>query len=369
MGAVFRDASFQAGLRGSLAVLLVVGGVWLAYLAWPVVQALLIAVVIATALWPWVSRLSSLPIGPRRWRLPRVVATGLIYLVTFATAGLMVWVVLAEGLPYVDRVLAAYPEQARVVREYVEPFRAGDIAGGAARVAGDVAQEAAGTADAAAGGPAAGAADEATATRNVGRLALGLFGGLATLALVLLFTFFLLLEGHRFAQWLVLALPRDARPQARAVGLRVRDRISAWVLAQAIYGTVSGLIVGGGMALLQVPSPWLYGVAGAILAVLPGIGPSVAAIPAFLVALDLAPWQPVAVAVFGLALYVVDSTTVSTRIYGHLLRLPMFVVLLSLFLGGALMGVWGALVAAPVAAAIQVVLRDLVQPDRAGDDR
>ncbi len=54
-----------------------------------------------------------------------------------------------------------------------------------------------------------------------------------------------------------------------------------------------------------------------------------AAIPAFLVALGLAPWQPVAVAIFALALYVADSTMVSTRIYGGMLRIPMFVVLVA----------------------------------------
>jgi predicted PurR-regulated permease PerM len=89
----------------------------------------------------------------------------------------------------------------------------------------------------------------------------------------------------------------------------------------------------------------------------------VALLPAFGVALGLSGWQAVAVAAFGLAMYVVDSTTLSPKIYGELLQLPMFAVLLALLLGAALMGVWGAMIAAPVAAGLQSVLEDQIRSD------
>jgi predicted PurR-regulated permease PerM len=58
-------------------------------------------------------------------------------------------------------------------------------------------------------------------------------------------------------------------------------------------------------------------------------------------------------------MYIIDSTALSTRIYGGLLHLPMFVVLLALLIGAALLGVWGAMIAAPVAAGVQTLLEDL----------
>ena len=116
------------------------------------------------------------------------------------------------------------------------------------------------------------------------------------------------------------------------------------------------------MALFQLPSPWLYGLIGATLGIFPGLGPWIAMVPAFVVALGLSVWQATAVAVFGLSMYVIDSITLSTKIYGELLRVPMFVVLLALLIGGALLGVWGAMIAAPVAAGILSVLEDSVDP-------
>jgi predicted PurR-regulated permease PerM len=78
--------------------------------------------------------------------------------------------------------------------------------------------------------------------------------------------------------------------------------------------------------------------------------------------MGMSAWQAFAVGAFGVTMYLVDSTTLSAKIYGELLRLPMFVVLLALLIGAAVMGVWGALIAAPVAAGIQSVLEDQAGP-------
>jgi predicted PurR-regulated permease PerM len=193
---------------------------------------------------------------------------------------------------------------------------------------------------------------------NVPALGVALFGGIVRLVLVLMFTFFLLLEGDRYARGLLLLLPERNRGRARDLALRIRDRVSRWVLAQAIYAVVSGLIIGGALWVLQLPSPWLYAVIGATLGIFPGLGPWVSTVPALLVALGLDPWKAAGVAAFGIAMYIADSTAISTKIYGEILRLPLFIVLLALFLGGALMGVWGALIATPIAAAVDLVVRD-----------
>jgi predicted PurR-regulated permease PerM len=95
-----------------------------------------------------------------------------------------------------------------------------------------------------------------------------------------------------------------------------------------------------------------------LLAVVPGLTPALTAVPALLVALGLSTGQAMAVLVFGLVLAVADQTTIAPRVYGTALRLPAFVTLLAMLIGGAIMGVWGALVGPPIAAAVDVVLRD-----------
>jgi predicted PurR-regulated permease PerM len=378
MRTLFADRAFQTAWRASLAVLLVAGMVWAVLRAWDVVEPLIVATVLATAVWPWVTRISSLRVGSRGWQVPRLVATALVFVLTFAVAGGVLWFALQSLMPEIDGVLGAYPDQTASLREYLRPFRDGDLASEAGQLATEVARQASGQ-SAQPGGqsaqgsgpPAVAASQPADATGqsaqagsqsvppvNVSALAFGLVGGVLRLCLVLIFTFFLLVDGERCARWMLHWLPPDHRAHYE----RLRDRVSRWVLAQLLYGAISGLIILVAMWLVGLRSPWLYAIVGSTLGIFPGLGRWVAMVPAFVVALGLSAWQAVAVAAFGLGMYLLDSTTLSTRIYGQLLRLPMFAVLLALLIGAALMGVWGAVIAAPVAAGLQSVLEDQDRP-------
>ena len=346
MRALFSDRAFQTALRAGLAVLLLVAVVVFLQRAWDIMQPLIVATVLATALWPWVARLSRVRFG-RAWRLPHALAAAMVFVVTFSVAGVVIWFALVALLPEIDRGLAAYPDQTAIIRDYLQPFRTGNFAEGASKIAGDAARQATSSSQA-----------EPPTPINVSSLALALFGGIVQLGLVLVFTFFLLLEGERFVCWLLRLLSFEHQAHARVLATRIRDRISNWVLAQALYGGISGTVIFLSLSVVQIPSPWLYGMIGATLGIFPGLGPWVAYVPAFAVALGLSVWQATAILVLGIAMYVVDSTALSTRIYGGLLHLPMFVVLLALLIGAALMGIWGAMIAAPVAAGLQTLLED-----------
>ena len=343
------ERAFHVALRASLAVLLVFAGALFVQRAWEIVQPLLVAIVLATALWPWVTSIAHARLGPCSWHVPRVFAAALVYVATFSLAGLAIWLALRAVLPELDRLLTAYPDQTAPIRAYLDPFRTGDLASGAGKLAQAVVNQAA------TGQPSA---SQASAPVNVPAFALATFGGVLQLGLVLVFTFFLLMEGDHCASWLIQWVPSGHQPRVSMLGLRIRDRISRWVLAQLLYGSISGAIIWIAMWALGLPDPWLYATIGATLGIFPGLGPWIAMVSAFVVTLGLSAWQAVAVAIFGTTIYIVDSTTLSTKIYGELLRLPMFAVLLALLVGGAVMGIWGALIAAPVAAGLETILED-----------
>ncbi len=343
----FQDRAFRNALRASAAVLAVVGVLYLIYLTWTILQALLVAAVLATMLWPWVTRVSKLPVGRRR--LPRALAVGLIYLAAIGFTLGAAWLALSTLLPVVDRLLANYPQQTASLRGFLDSFRRGDIAGGAAKVVQGVTSG--GTSGQSKGGTAAGPVDP-------GQLLLSLLGGLLNTALVLIFAFFLLLEGDRFVRWILLLVPRPSRLRVRSLGLRIRDRASQWVLATVIYASLAAAILTVGLGLIGLPNPWLFGILGAAMALIPGLGIGLVAIPAALVELSLSTWRAIAVVVFGLTLHVVDATILAPKIFGDRLRLPTFVVFVAILLGSTLLGLWGAIIALPLAAGIDLVLRD-----------
>ncbi len=54
-----------------------------------------------------------------------------------------------------------------------------------------------------------------------------------------------------------------------------------------------------------------------------------------------------------------ESRVLVPRVYGHVLRLPPAIVVVALLVGGTLAGILGALVALPIAAGLQMVIREL----------
>src|SRR5512133_1519069 len=103
MADFFRDNSFQAGLRASLAVVLLIGGLYLVYRSWVIFQPLVVSIFLAAALWPWVSKISRAPVGHTKWRPPRFLAASLIYATTLLSSALIVWMLLMGLVPQVDR--------------------------------------------------------------------------------------------------------------------------------------------------------------------------------------------------------------------------------------------------------------------------
>ena len=64
---------------------------------------------------------------------------------------------------------------------------------------------------------------------------------------------------------------------------------------------------------------------------------------------------------------VVEDYLLVPRIIGRVMKVPALVTMVAVLLGGALLGIIGALIAIPLAAALQLVLREVITPrlDRA----
>jgi putative heme transporter len=92
---------------------------------------------------------------------------------------------------------------------------------------------------------------------------------------------------------------------------------------------------------------------------LPYVGVFLSVGPAVIAAISRGPVVVAIVLVLMLAYEELESRVLVPRIYGRALRLPSSVVMFSLLVGGTLMGVLGALLALPVAAAIGMLINEL----------
>jgi hypothetical protein len=92
---------------------------------------------------------------------------------------------------------------------------------------------------------------------------------------------------------------------------------------------------------------------------LPYFGGYVAMLPAVLATLALGPVPAAIVTTAIIAYQEFESRVLVPRIYGRTLRLSPAVVMVALLAGAKLLGIVGALLALPIAAAIRVLIEDL----------
>ena len=103
----------------------------------------------------------------------------------------------------------------------------------------------------------------------------------------------------------------------------------------------------------------MLGLLAAIGELIPMVGPILSAIPAVAVALTVSPGKALAVALFFLAQQQVENHVLVPKIMSKQVGVSAVTVIVALLVGGSLLGIVGALLAVPTAAAIQVIFEEL----------
>lgn len=157
------------------------------------------------------------------------------------------------------------------------------------------------------------------------------------------------------------------RPGYRADAERLLPELShvwrAYLRGQIILGLVIFLVVWIGLTLLGVQNSLALGLLGGLLEFVPTLGPVISAGVAILVAffqpsnyLGLGAWQfALAVLILMIAIQQLENNFLVPRIVGGALDLHPVLVIVGVFMGAALAGVLGAILAAPIVASLKVL--------------
>jgi predicted PurR-regulated permease PerM len=157
-------------------------------------------------------------------------------------------------------------------------------------------------------------------------------------------------------------VPHSRRPRVILITDQITIKVGGYVLGNLLTSVIAGLGTFFWMIAFGIPYPALLGLLVAILDLIPVIGSIVGGFIVTLVALTVS----LPVAIYTLAFYVfyrlAEDYLIVPRVMGRTVELPAVVSLVSVLLGGVLLGIVGALVAIPVAAAVRVILNEITFP-------
>jgi predicted PurR-regulated permease PerM len=198
-------------------------------------------------------------------------------------------------------------------------------------------------------------------------------GGVIHVAVVLILgpvlAFYLLMDLPKLKRGVVAAIPTRRRDEVLLVGNQLTTSVGGFFRGQLLVALFVGLASMLALYIVGLPYWALVGVICGVFNLVPLIGPFIGAVPAVFIAFTTTttgpgvlihpePGWPLAIASC-LALLVVqqiDNHIISPNVVARTVKLHPVTVMLSLLVGGTLMGLWGMLFAVPTVAAVKIVI-------------
>ena len=147
-------------------------------------------------------------------------------------------------------------------------------------------------------------------------------------------------------------------------------RLGAYVRGQLLVMGIIGLGSAAGMLVLNVPFAVPLGALSFITASIPLAGAFIAGGPIVLVALTVSPGTGLLMAVWLVVLQQLEGSLITPYIQGRAVNLSAIAVLLGVVAGTSIAGIVGGIIAIPLVAVADVILRDIVFPlRRLADER
>lgn len=199
----------------------------------------------------------------------------------------------------------------------------------------------------------------ASLASRLGAFAMSASGTLTQLVLMVVGGIYLAAQPGLYRRGLLKLFPADRRGLVGDAMDASGQALKAWLMGQLLAMVVVGVLTGLGLWLLGVPAALGLGIITAVFDFVPIAGPVLAAIPAVLLGFTVSPQ----VGFGALALFIViqqlESQVLMPLIQQRAVELPPALLLISLFAIGALFGLPGVVLAAPLTVVIFVLVKRL----------
>jgi predicted PurR-regulated permease PerM len=162
------------------------------------------------------------------------------------------------------------------------------------------------------------------------------------------------------ARGLVFAVvPRNHHIKLARILIELKVIVGGYMRGQLITSIAMAVFTFGVLEVFRVEDALALALFAGMTDIIPFIGGYVASVPAIVAVTSSGPVAVVIMCLLMFAYQEFESRVLVPRVYGRVLRLPPAVVVVSLLVGGTLLGIVGALLALPIVAGLQMVVREL----------
>ncbi len=315
---------------------------FLLYFFQSLVLSVLTAIVIASALNPFISKIE-------RWNIARVFAASLVYALLLAGfIGLLIIFVPAL-LEQVGHLYQAIPSQLDNITKWLEvqSTKTGFIAEITNILKNQLSNISLPTGE--------------VDSDSFAQIVVNIFGSVFNFILIIVMSFYFAIQKHGIEIFLQIVTPPKYTKYAISLWKRSQKKIGLWMQGQLILGLLIGVITYLGLVVFfGFSQALLLAFLAAFAELIPLAGPIIAGVPAVAFGLEIGGLSmAVGVLVFYLVVQMIENQLIYPLVVKKVVGVPSLLVIISLVIGAQLFGFLGVLLAIPLSATLMEFIKDV----------
>ena len=201
--------------------------------------------------------------------------------------------------------------------------------------------------------------DAAGALADIGA---GVISSTFALVTILVISMFMIGRGQAWRDIAVRNRPAQQAERIRRATDEIANAIGSYIGGALVQATVAGIVSWIVLVILGVPSPLPLALIVALLDLIPMVGATLGAVVVGVLTLFVDfPTTTIIWAIFAIVYQQFENYIVQPRIQSRAVALDPFLVVVAALFGGAMLGVIGALLSIPIAAAIQIAVGEWLE--------
>ena len=302
-----------------------------------VVVLLFVALVFSAAIDPWVDSLA-------KRQIPRSLGIVIIYVIVIAVFGGTVTLLIPPLIEQVRLLANNFPFYYDKLSLGINYLRDASASVGAQ----DNFQQALGSIERVL----------STATAGVFSTVSAIFGGIVSFFLVLVLTFYMVVEEDGIKRFLKVITPDHVHEELGRMTEKIQNKIGQWLRGQLILMVIIFSVTFIGLKIIGVPYALVLALVAGITEIIPYAGPILGAMPAVFIAFTISPVKGLLAVFLYFLIQQAENHLIVPKVMQKTTGLNPIIVIVAVLVGAQLAGVLGALLAVPVAAALEVVIHE-----------
>lgn len=201
----------------------------------------------------------------------------------------------------------------------------------------------------------------AGAAGGIFNTAFAFLGGVISILVVAVLTFYLTVEEHAMKRVLRSLVPVKHQPYVTHLVNRIQEKIGMWLRGQLVLSLIIFLISWIGLTALGIKYALVLALFAGITELIPYLGPFIGAIPAVFIALTQTPALAIGVIIVYIIIQQLENHVIVPKVMQKAVGLNPIITIVSMMIGFKLAGILGIVIAIPVATAATIALNDVLE--------